>query len=317
MQICIHIGLPKTASTTLQSTLFPGHSEVEYLGRFIGTGSKYLDRDVEALLSEILAPPSRSRNLPKQKTLFQEKILPRIVSGKVILWSSEDITSGGPEHKQRRAEGFYEVFGPCRVVLVLRHPLSFAQSMYLQKLKETQERAQPGFGRAGQHYDVVWWLEQCFKLTHLGPISNLDYGASIDAFSQVFGRESLGIFIFEQLAENPEKFFRRLCSFMGIDGDEGVQLTANQKRNPQLTQKQLDFIKSTSSSPLRSFLYRLRSNKGRRRILHAEEYALDASKAKVQIPHVWRTRLEDLTRECNRTLVEEWEIPLDRYDYPL
>ena len=51
-QCCVHIGLPKTATTTLQRELFPAHRQLEYLGKVPGE-KEYFDSQIGAVLNVI------------------------------------------------------------------------------------------------------------------------------------------------------------------------------------------------------------------------------------------------------------------------
>ena len=44
----VHIGFPKSASTSLQNFYFPNHEDIHHLGNgFQGKGNAYIDEDVE------------------------------------------------------------------------------------------------------------------------------------------------------------------------------------------------------------------------------------------------------------------------------
>lgn len=55
----IHIGLPKTATSTLQNHLFDRHDQVLYLGRNAGVTGGYRDDDM-AFIAGALRPARRA-----------------------------------------------------------------------------------------------------------------------------------------------------------------------------------------------------------------------------------------------------------------
>ena len=51
--LVIHVGYPKTATTTFQQHVFPHHPEIEYLGKFIPS-FRYVDESMYGLVDELL-----------------------------------------------------------------------------------------------------------------------------------------------------------------------------------------------------------------------------------------------------------------------
>jgi hypothetical protein len=189
--------------------------------------------------------------------------------------------------------------------------------MYLQKLKEAQIRKKPDYGRPGEYFDVVPWLDHDWGRTHKGALANLEYARTINIFAEVFGKDSIGIFLFEQLLENEAEYLRRLCRFIGVDEEKGGAIEGGEKRNPQLSAAQLERIKSIGLSPLKSLLFRIAPRRVRRKQARLTRALQEGPKATVEIPDDWRSRIEDMTRQGNQELVENWGIPLASYGYPL
>jgi hypothetical protein len=301
----------------LQTTLFPNHSQIDYLGKYVGRGYPFRDAAVKTLIEGILARPKRPVNLNECKETFQHQILPSVQPGKIILWSAEEISAGGPKNKQTRAQRFREVLGDCKILIAIRHPFSFVRSMYFQKLKGAQRDKNPWPSRPGRFFEPEWWLEQNWKRPYKAALSNLTYATTIDIFAESFGKDSIGVFLFEQLVEDQPRFIRRLCSFIGINEEEGIRLCEQKKSNPQLTELQVERIKAISRSPLKSLLFRCVPIYFRRRIRWLIESPAESPRAQFNLSEEWRTRIEDWTRAENRKLVEDWGLPLEEFDYPL
>jgi len=314
---CIHIGIAKTGSTTLQSRLFAHHSGIAYLGKWLGqevSSSKQPAKDVFDLVMNAMRRPG---NVRQARAAYLDWERPAVEAGRTPLLSSEGICTGGAGVKRKRARALHKMLGQCRIVIVLRESVSFAKSMYFQKLKEAQLRKEKQFGSPGRFFTIEEWLQFCFSKSNFAAFSNISYLPTIEIFADVFGRDAVGIFLFEELKDNSEQFVRRLCDFVDIDPDEGASLAARQVRNPQLTQAQYELIQAISGSSRRSLDFRFSSLTRRRQILLNPDLIEEKEKAVVDIPGDWANRLRDFNREANRKLLEEWNVPLDRYGYGL
>jgi hypothetical protein len=240
-------------------------------------------------------------------------------AGRVPLWSSEALTVGSPRRRRRRAENFRAVFGDAKVVITLRHPLRFVESMYLHKLKAGAVGNGRRFGMTPRYFEIDEWLRNNSRCPENGALAHLEYAQTIEIFADVFGREAIGVFLFEQFVEDPAAFIDSLCRFIGIDSREGVALGTGKRENTRLTTGQLQQIKGFAQPSLRSTVFRFSSRARRRRILgmDAADAGPHAPGARAGIPVDWRQRILDESRQGNQQLVREWNLPLDRYDYPL
>ena len=128
---CIHVGLPKTATTMLQAHLFPNHPQIEYLGKFPRGRNLFRDAAINTIIMEVARKRVFNPDLERCRRLFDESIAPALQSGRIPLCSAEDFTVGGARRRRARAENLRAVFGDCKVVFTLRRPLRFVEGMSL------------------------------------------------------------------------------------------------------------------------------------------------------------------------------------------
>ena len=91
----IHIGMPKTATKTLQWRIFAQHSEIYYLGRFDGEPfhGKYKqykacrDATVFQLMSNIAYRGYRRPNIQKCRDLLERYLAENNQSRQIPVWS--------------------------------------------------------------------------------------------------------------------------------------------------------------------------------------------------------------------------------------
>lgn len=131
-RVALHIGLPKTATTSLQENLlYPAHEEnmINYLGRYGShLSSKYFN-PFEIIFSELGKSDLDSCDVRRlQNTLFgfmkQDKL-------NVI---SEEILSSTHKFGYRRLENLKLILEPCdvKVIISLRQPIEFFYSYYAE-----------------------------------------------------------------------------------------------------------------------------------------------------------------------------------------
>jgi len=316
---CIHVGLPKTATTMLRTHLFPHHPQIEYLGKFSGQRYVFRDAAVRTIIMNLARGRVFNPDLERCRRLFLDSVAPALQTGRMPLLSSEDLSAGGPRRRRARARNLRAVFGDCRVILTLRHPARFVESMYLYKLKEAHFGARRRLGNAPRYFEIDEWLSNEWRRPEKGALAHLEYAQTIEILGSVFGEKSVGVFLFEQLVEDADKFVESLCRFIGVDPEKGVRLAAGKRENNRLTTAQIDRIKTTEKSLLRSTLFRFSPRTLRQRILgpRVTKGGPAAPAARVRIPAHWQERFVELTRAGNRRLMERWNLPLDRYGYPL
>jgi hypothetical protein len=316
---CIHVGLPKTATTMLQKHLFPGHSQIEYLGKFAQQKKKFRDAAVRTIVRNVARDRVFSPDLNHCRRLFVESIAPAFRKGKRPVLSSEAFTVGGLPRRQARAENLRGVFGDCKVIITLRHPLRFVESMYFQKLKEAHVGMSWHLGKAPRHFSIEQWLDDVWRLPEKGALSHLEYAQTMDVFADVFGKDAMGVFLFEQLVEDPHATVGRLCRFIGVDVEQGVRLSQGKRENERWTVTQVERLKLIQRSFWRSLAFRCGTGRVRRKLLGLDPRTRSdaAPKARAELAAPWRERIVELVREGNRRLASEWGLPLEHYGYPL
>jgi len=319
---CIHIGLPKTATKALQSNLFARHDGLYYLGTYHEPEHlqyrKCRDAQVERLMNWLIFS-RRQPDLRACRKLF-EQIMHGVSPERVALWSFEALSMNRVKRRRAWAERLHQVFGPSKVIITLRHPLSLVESVYFQVIKRDNVEDGARWGRTPWYRDLDQWLETAFSRSrHNAPVNHLDYARTIQIYADVFGRESIHIKLFEQMIEDTGAFSRSVCESIGIDPKGCADLNMDQRRNTRWTQSQMDRLRSIQRSPVRSLQYRFASRARRMKMLGLDDSHTPAEddKAEVVIPDYWRERICDLTRQGHQYLMETWNLPLDKYDYPV
>ncbi len=315
--------MPKTGTKMLQTCLFARHSQVEFLGTYIGRRKKYRqcrDPQVEALFNELIWDRKHAPDFSRCKALFRDSVAPAMETGRRPVWSWESLMEDRHEVQRQRAENLKSVFGDCRVIVGLRHPVRLIESLYLQLLKRDNVGGRASFRTGLRYVPVDRWLEKNWDRPGHAPKAHLEYAEAVEIFADVFGEESVGVFLFEQLVEDQPGYIEAICRFAGIDVREGVAHTMNRQENARWTQEQLDRLRAIHGSWVRSSLFRCADKRTRRRMLGLSprgEPLAEGPRARAPVSDRWQERILEKTRAGNRRLMERWNLPLKRYGYPV
>lgn len=319
----IHIGLPKTATKTLQWRLFACHSEIFYLGRFEGhffegkyrQFDKCRDQSVQKIMKQIVYDDIENPDFSQCREVLAGIIEPAIKKNLLPVWSFEGYSSGSFEQRETRARNLKEVFDEARIVMTLRNPVSLLESTYFHQLRRDNVGANGSRGRGPYSPSIVDWLKK--EITRgLRPL--LEYAETLQTYVDLFGLENVSVFLFEELANDSQAFAKNICGVLDIDAGEGACLMAAKADNSRWTEVQLDALKRIKGSFLGSLKFRFSDKRSRRQMLSLSRQntpLVSGPKAKASIPPEWQKQIFDATEQGNRWIEEMFNLPLSRYGY--
>ena len=340
VQSCIHIGLPKTATKALQINLFSKHPGLAYLGTYHSAPylpfGKCRDAATMRLMDQLIWKRTGSPDIPACRDLFEQVLGRGAEQGAaqgsgggaragVPLWSWEALSLHRRERRRERAMRLRQVFGPSKIIITLRHPVSLVESVYFQVTKRNNIEDGAYWGRGPWYRPIMDWLETGLRRKrHNVPANHIDYAETIRIYADVFGVEAIHIMLFEQLLEDTDAFVTKLCGILGVAPPQEVGLTMpmEDRANIRWTSVQMQRLEEIRNSPGASIKFRFASRVKRRQMLGIEDAdsrgdGESAPKAQVELSDRWVKRIAELTRSGNRYLTETWGLPLERYDYPV
>jgi len=313
----VHVGLPKTGTTTLQAHLFPGHPGIEYLGKYVGREPELYHPDVHGLVRMLRTADETAAASPEAHAVLARFEAGAREAGRVVVLSDEGMISSGPRHRAAVARSVRALLGPCRILVVLRNPVDLAESLYIQKMVWPQGSV-PGALGSVHWRSIDDWLDEQRQAPGGGVLSNLDYAGAIHTLEGVFGRDAIGIFLLERLREDGEAYYRSLLEFLGVEVEIGLELVARKRENVRVTQRQFHDLRDRCRSPVSGFVLRHGPASLRRRIMDSVRAADpddDSGAARAPMSAEQAARITDDTREGNRRLAETYGLPLERYGY--
>ncbi|HEX3431053.1 MAG TPA: sulfotransferase [Rhizomicrobium sp.] len=203
----VHIGLAKTATTTLQGMLFSRHPEIGYLGK----NRVPNERAREALIRFTRTPESKF-DFEDTRSVFYELIQQheRMESQKrILLLSEEDLTTFRFIDPGFCASRLRRMFPDARILLVIREPMEWLQSMYFFRLSLRFPETLDGFN--------AWLkngLERRFVRTDIGQIQ---IGTLLDYYVDCFSAEKITVLRYEDLVSDGRQFIISLSELLGVD----------------------------------------------------------------------------------------------------
>jgi hypothetical protein len=316
----LHVGLPKTGTTTLQRSIFAGHSQIYYLGKTMSSAIPHACRStvVHDILKEALWQLKKPLAVEKSRNIYEKQLLPEVPSGKLLVGSWEGFGTSAPWDFIERLKRLQLIFGRCRIMITLRNPLTRTPSEFLQNIKGHFLRQNRPWMGSALYLEIEDWFKKRAQLSQ-GSHNFLGYSQNIQSAISHLGEDNVGVFLFEELKANPEEYYRGICRFMGIDENEGLQLSCQKHLNKRIRQQQVDFLKALNASWWRRMLVRRKSLQERVRLWDQaiSIYGGDKRPVQVSMPRHLEQEIIAATREGNRWLVENLALPLEKYGYPL
>lgn len=297
-RVTVHVGLPKTATTTLQQRVFAAHPGILYLGP--RAEHRELDRVMSALCSADSLKYDATGSL---------EIVDRLLSSpqegeKPFVVSYEAVTAQGRD-RLIKAERLKALFPDARIVLTVRRPEDMLVSVYFQWLK--------GFGgKRLEASSLDTWLDQDWRDPRTGNFLRLQYGKILDLYRALFGDENVLLLFFEDLIDDRAKFARQLSEFIGVDSGTTDHLLSQDKSNLRMTSLRYSEMRLYSRFPLLQPLQSLK------RFLPDSLRTFVkggmGSEAIQTLSPEWRQRIRDYAKAENQALEREFS-EIAKYDY--
>lgn len=197
VDLVIHVGFRKTATSWLQNILFP-RLDINYIGK---TESDYPNWLIEWHYADDFYFEQRVRSI-------QEHLASRLIEKKCNLLSSEAFTNTAVIYSQ--AQRIRAIWPKARILVTLRDPVAMVWSHYRGDIKE------------GTCFDEVEhrldWKRTPYVMDKRRAIYLPDFffDESICLYKDLFGPENVCVLKYEDMRSNRSIYFVRLFEFLGI-----------------------------------------------------------------------------------------------------
>lgn len=301
----IHIGFPKTATTTLQNHLFAKHPGILYLGK------PYRDDDLKGMISHLVMQESTVYHAENLKQYINKYLAQELETGKKVFLISDEtfVSAAKVRDKGVVAHRLKDLFASAKILVTIRNQMDAVKSGYIGGGRL--------LGNVPKKYKNMIvsfkdWLEISEKMYHGDFVRNVIYFNTVDYYARLFGKDNICILLFEDFVNSMHEFTRKLSHFLDIDFETSQDIIQNAHENKRITQADFQI------ESLRSKLGFLRNVTPIVKIMNGIRKIWGTGKrSEVDIPAEWYQRLWNLYQEGNRKLMEKYQLPLEKYGYPL
>ncbi|WP_020210032.1 hypothetical protein [Gilvimarinus chinensis] len=315
--VFLHMGVPKTATTTLQETLFSQHPGICYLGKSNNwkvekhCASEEVYRALQAILWQCWKPTDVAQVRSVLRSYSQMR-----GPEKPILGSWEGLLIKPSVEFQAILRGAKDALGDVRLVVTMRNPLKRLPSAYLHALKTCALNGKHHTIPKGRAFiTFAEWLEWGGRLRLIND-TRFDFEKNLRFAVKFLGADKVGVFLMEDMIENREAFFGRVLDFMGAEQVD-AELVEDKHLNPALTAAELDFLKAIDGSPEeRKQWFTLNNHERRLRLADVAEKG-NGVKCTVALSDAERLLISNRSRSLNHWLLNTFDLELERHGYPL
>lgn len=208
----IHIGHYKCASTFFQRTFFPIHPEVELV-----------TQETHPLFDDFLTCRDYDYDPQKVRNYFQSSDKVRLISSENLIGDIYLTGLNGDLYARR----LKDTFSDPTIIVIIRNQITMLESHFLQTVNGG------GAGRMGVNDFIKTtrynWQRMGFSWRYLEYYKNLRY------YQNMFGKDKVILYLFEELKENPKAFLDRFCNDIGVSTLENPPTAKRRPRHSPYT----------------------------------------------------------------------------------
>lgn len=208
----IHIGFPKSASTTIQNTFLCNHPSLYHLGNgFQARNNTYADEGIEWVAETVLRYRKDFLYDPvatREPFLTHFDIAEKDDKYKAVGLSSEFFcfTLGQEIDVTTKAKRLHDIFGDntC-IIFVFREQFSLIKSLYLEMI------------RGGYYGTFRKFIEYTYLFQDRNWCHDFCFDKIFETYAGLFGKENICAVPFEVIKESQAEFTRLICEGIGVD----------------------------------------------------------------------------------------------------
>lgn len=224
----LHIGVGKTATSSLQHKIFSKLGGIHYIGR------PYRDHEWPILRNKLTSADDYDFEKVRLAERFSGELEAAAEQSKTLLLSDETIAM----HPMQTlvARRFREFLPNAEILPTIRNQYTIIPSYYANHGRLL--KGVPGRWN-GRHVSFEEWFEFCVNNVTKSFFHSLRYFRFADIYASVFGSNNVHVLVYEDLAHDREKFAEELARVLGGDVDEILNLLEGKRVHPRDTARLL------------------------------------------------------------------------------
>lgn len=311
VEIILHVGYPKAASTFLQKEIFSHHKDLmDYSAQNI---KKPNFNEVWNVINHVSKTDSLNFDINwcvSQISEFKKKI--KYLSGKKPIISNEGLVMSGRADRKLIVSRLKKLFGDAKVIIVIRKQKDLLNSTFYQHMRKSK--------LYGCFESINAWLDDPLRYAkHITseynhPIRRIQFYQVLRTYENIFGKENVLILLYEELKEDKISFITKLSKFCGINVKESIRLLKDAKKvNKNSSRKELFVYNILKKLPFLKPLTRKFPEKLKTKFIEI----LPVRKIDTQFIKKWDEKITQIAKKDNRKIKERYDLPLEKYGYTL
>ncbi len=241
-QVILHIGLPKTGTTSLQIDLFAAHPDWHYLGKPLLFHDPGMRRTIRPIVEQ------DSETFERHLESFEREWIRPLLHGshERVLISEEEFSTGTARTRVDRrliAQRLRRLFPAARVIVTIRNQLDLLPSIYAQLINLGILRNRP----------FRDWIDDELRAgSEESRLYLFDYAALVELYDGLFGAQNICVLLFEDFRADAESYLGELAGFIGIDPERAIatyHARHGRNRNPRVTTRHAAWRRFAQSLP--------------------------------------------------------------------
>jgi len=298
----IHIGFPKTATTTLQDHVLAKMPGVANVGRpsddadhATMVNALALEDDGDFDEARLSAHIARARDSDAQTLIY-----------------SDETVMNSPI-RTIAAKRLHRLMPNAEIIAVVRNQFDALESYYAGHGRQLRP-APPPWG--GRHVTFENYLAYNLENPHRGALPTFDYSSNLAIYAGLFGEDRIHVLTYEDLVQNRDAFFASLALILGITEETAKPKGELGRERARADQGAIAYQALRSrlmwGVPVSRFV------PGHQHIKRFVIRMLSRDdKRDIEWPSALRARIADYYSEGNRALAERHALPLSKLGYPM
>ncbi len=206
----IHIGFPKSASTSLQKFFFSKHAELYHLGANAGGSTPpYINGEMQTAI-EVSLRFEKEAAYDRSATarVFEREFERAAITGKKAVGiSSENLSVMLAQDIDtvEKARRLHHIFGEdTRIIFIIREQWSFLKSMYRE------------FVLGGLHLTYDDFVSNAFYNQSYNFFLDMDYASTYSLYCELFGEENVLLIPFECIKMDAKSIMHLIQQHIGV-----------------------------------------------------------------------------------------------------
>lgn len=210
MKCILHLGLPKTATTSLQTSIFP---HLPDLALFVRDGPA-------ATLEYVRYSAAEAAKRGQSEAAYLDKIRAKLAAGLqsqtagTVLISNENVLAQHPDGPAALVRRIHHACPDASAFIVLREPVSFLKSIYRQEIDSYVAQMEEGRAAFGGIKPFQDFIAAALKLGARGHLGFIHYNEIVAELIKCYGPEKTLVLDFNLVAQAPDVFVRRILNFI-------------------------------------------------------------------------------------------------------